>query len=155
MRKLFKFIGVAIGLLLLALCYLVFVGSEINSKYINDKITDELTLSLGRQVSVEGPVLVHVSMMPSISLHGLHIANSKEFSSDNFADFLFLKEAHLSLNLWGLFKNRLIVEKISGDGLTVGLREKANGENNWTFKSSPDDPNGLANVLELLERNPT
>lgn len=152
MHKMLKSFFVGISLLIVAICYVVFIGFEINSKYINDKITRELSESLGRQVSIEGPVIVRVSMMPSVSLHGLHVANPEEFSS-SATDFLYLKEAHLSLNLWGLFKNQLTIQKVSGAGLDLALIEKENGRNNWTFKSSPEDPQGLANILELLEHS--
>ena len=153
MHKLLKLFFASIGLLLLAVSYVVFIGFEINSRYINDKITHELCDNLGRQVSVEGPVVVRVSMMPSVSLHGLHISNPEGFTSQDGAEFLYLKQAHLALNLWGLFRNQIIVQRVSGEGLSVTLLEKANGKNNWTFKASPDDPQGFAELLELLERS--
>lgn len=153
MHKLLKLLFVGISFLLLAVCYVVFIGFEINSKYINDKITNELGSSLGRQVTLEGPVLVRISMMPSVSLHGLHISNPKGFASQDDAELLYLKEAHLALNLWGLLKNQIIVQRVSGEGLSIALLEKDNGKNNWTFKATPEDPQGLADVLELLERS--
>jgi uncharacterized protein involved in outer membrane biogenesis len=153
MHKLLKLFLVGIGFLLLVVCYVVLIGVEVNSKYINDKITNELGNSLGRHVSVDGPVVVRVSMMPSVSLHGLHIQNPEGFSSQDDAEFLYLKEAYLALNLWGLFKNQVIVQRVSGAGLSIALLEKDNGKNNWTFKASPEDPQGLADVLELLERS--
>ena len=133
------------------LAYILLIGFELDAKAINQKIEQNLTESLGRKVTVEGPSNFNINATPSVILHGLHIANSSEFYSETQPDLFSIQEAKLSLNLWGLLYGKIIIKKLSGKGLGLALKRNLNGHNNWTFKESTEETDSLALILDLLE----
>jgi AsmA family protein len=153
-QKLIK-VSVASLSILLGLClYILLVGFELDAKRINQEIESTLSESLGRKVVVDGPSRFTINARPSVILHGLHIANPVRFASEQDPDLFSIQEAKLSLNLWGLLVGKVIIDNVSGDGLSLALKQDAAGHNNWTFKQTDDeeDPDNLAFILSLLER---
>ena len=133
--------------------YIFLIGFDLDANYINQQIEKNLSENLGRKVLIDGPSSVRINAKPSIILRNFHIANPDGFTEVTNTHLFSVKEAKLSLNLWGLLYGRLIIDNVSGQGLSLDLIETKEGRNNWSFKQSPEDPDSLVLILNLLEHS--
>ena len=133
--------------------YILLVGFDLNANYINQEIEKNLSENLGRKVLIDGPSSFRINAKPSIVLRNFYIANPDGFTEATNPHLFSVKEAKLSLNLWGLLYGRLIIDNVSGQGLNLDLIETKDGRNNWSFKQTPEDPDSLVLILNLLEHS--
>ncbi len=144
------------------LLYVLFVGIEFNASLLRETIANAFFNSIGRNVRFDGPLQLEISARPQLRVGGLHIANLSGFAGSEFAS---LGEAHLSLNLWPLFRGQLQIEELSGNNVHIQLQRHDNGSNNWTFQSPksrqenmratgeevPASLNDLSHMLTVLD----
>ena len=135
------------------LIYILLIGFDLEANYINQRIEKSLSEKLGRKVLIEGPSSFRINAKPSIVLRNFYIANPDGFTEATKPHLFSVKEAKLSLNLWGLLYGRLIIDNVSGQVLNLDLIETKDGRNNWSFKQTPEDPDSLVLILNLLEHS--
>lgn len=153
MQKILKTSLIITTLLMMPIAYILLIGFDLDANYINQKIEKNLSENLGRKVLIDGPSSFRVNAKPSIVLRNFHIANPDGLNELTKPHLFSVKEAKLSLNLWGLLYGRLIIDNISGQSLNLDLIETKDGRNNWSFKQSPEDPDSLVLILNLLEHS--
>lgn len=120
--------GIAV---IFCLLYVLFVGIEFSASPLRETIANAFSNMIGRHVRFDGPLQLEISAKPKLRVGGLHVANSDGFEGGEFAS---LGEAHLTLNLWPLFRGRLQIEELTGNGVHIRLQHRDNGSNNWTFR---------------------
>lgn len=113
------------------LLYVLFVGIEFNASPLRETITGAFSNMIGRNVRFDGLLQLEISARPKLRVEGVHIANLSGFEGSEFAS---LGEAHLSLNLWSIFRGRLQIEELSGNNVHIRLQRRDNGSNNWAFQ---------------------
>ncbi len=153
MNKTKKLLLISCSILAGLLIYIFLIGFELDAHYINQQIEKNLSENLGRKVIIDGPSSFKINAKPSIILRNFHIANPDGFTATPNPYLFSVKEAKLSLNLWGLLYGRLIIDNVSGQGLGLELIETKDGRNNWSFKQTPEDPDSLVLILNLLEHS--
>jgi uncharacterized protein involved in outer membrane biogenesis len=153
MQKILKISLLISAILMAMMAYILVIGFELDANYINQKIEKNLSENLGRKVIIDGPSRFKINAKPSIILRNFHIANPDGFTATPNPYLFSVKEAKLSLNLWGLLYGRLIIDNVSGQGLGLELIETKDGRNNWSFKQTPEDPDSLVLILNLLEHS--
>ncbi len=89
--------------------------------------------TLGRKVSLEGPLSLIFSFQPRLILEHVSVSNPPWTSQPHLfrADRL-----EIELSLWPLLQRRLEVEKIALDGGELFLEEGSEGLDNWTFQTA-------------------
>jgi len=92
--------------------------------------------AVGRKVTIDGKVEVTTSLWPTFSMEGLRIANPDGFDGD----FAVMKKARLQVSVLALLILKGHVEQFMVEGLTLDLREKADGSATWQI----DLPEGKA-----------
>ena len=132
LRRFLRYALRARVVVIFCLLYVLFVGIEFNVSLLRETIANAFFNSIGRNVRFDGPLQLEISARPQLHVGGLHIANLSGFAGSEFAS---LGEAHLSLNLWPLFRGQLQIEELSGNNVHIQLQHRGNGSNNWTFQS--------------------
>lgn len=153
MQKILKTSLIIATFLMMPIAYILLIGFDLDANYINQKIEKNLSENLGRKVLIDGPSSFRVNAKPSIVLRNFHIANPDGLNELTKPHLFSVKEAKLSLNLWGLLYGRLIIDNVSGQSLNLDLIETKDGRNNWSFKQSPEDPDSLVLILNILEHS--
>jgi uncharacterized protein involved in outer membrane biogenesis len=153
--KIIKALRIPAALLALAVLYVAVIGIKLDASSHDKDIAGRLTVALGREVQFTGPLQLEISARPKLHAGGLHIANTRGFSGDEFAS---LGEARLELDLWHLLWGHLQIEELSGSEVHLRLQTHKDGSNNWTFKrqaaQTPDanqPPTGNNRLLALLD----
>ncbi len=87
---------------------------------------------LGRDLSIEGPVSLWPTVVPTIEVGRVRIANRKGWKPD---DLVSLDRARLQLAVIPLLSGEISIGEISIEGLHLNLEATAEGENNWNLLS--------------------
>ena len=101
-----------------------------------DDLERVATRVLGREVKLDGDLVLVPGLEPKLSIGGLRIANPPGFGTPDFAT---LAGASLQLALAPLLEGRLHVIALEARDARVRLEVDANGRANWGF-----DPTGTA-----------
>ena len=122
----------AAGLLVALLIVLVVTVLVIDPDSYRPRVERELSQLLGRAVSAER-LSVSVSLIPTLSVRGLRIANPPWASRPYF---LVADNSELSLDLIELIHGRLEIGSVSVHGLDLLLEQDDDGVGNWQFPRS-------------------
>jgi AsmA family protein len=140
LRTLIRWCAIACGVLALALA--VFALSFDLNQY-RRPLEAAASKTLGRAVTLGGPLALTVSLSPTITAEQVRIANPGWASRPHLAE---AARAEIQIDLLPLLRGQLVVRKIGLDGIDLLLESTADGTNNWTFGEKPGD---LANMLQL------
>ena len=123
-----------IGLVLIfgacaALVYVLF--PFIKTEVYREALERGFSATLGRTVSLQGPLSLTLSFHPRLILEHVSVSNPPWTSHPHLfrADRL-----EIGLSLWPLLRRRLEAEKIALDGAELLLEEGAEDRDNWTFR---------------------
>lgn len=132
-------IGVAglVALVLAVVAWTAFVGITIDASVLRPRIAAAFGDALKREVRFDGPAELEISGQPKLKVGGLHIADPGGFAEGTFVS---LGEVRLALDLWKLLGHRLHIGDLHGSDVTIRLRSRADGANNWTFALPPSKP---------------
>jgi uncharacterized protein involved in outer membrane biogenesis len=97
-------------------------------------ITRMASERLGRELVAEGGVRIELGRRIRVTALGLRLANSTWASP---GDMLRARRLELEIDPRSLFRDTLIVRRLTAEGLELHLQRNAAGENNWTFKVQP------------------
>ena len=127
MRKLFIGLGVLIILLVAALFIL---PGLIPASVYKDKITEQVSNTLGREVTIAGEV--KLSILPTIMAKAdrVTIANEDGFSDQPFAT---MDSLQARVKLWPLFRKQVEISEFKLVNPTISLEKTKDGWVNWDF----------------------
>lgn len=126
-------LGALFALVVVALLYIAFVGVTVSAAPWRDSIAKAATDALHRPVTLEGPLLLEVSLRPSLTIGGVRIANPPGFSTPTFAT---LGEAHVQVDLKPLLERSLRVKNLEASNVQVSFERLRDGSANWVFDLS-------------------
>lgn len=140
MTKFFKWIfaGVGIVVVLFVIAALV-LPMVVDPNNYKEKIRTAVYEETGRELTIGGEI--QWTVFPSI---GLGLSDLELGNRSGFGDQPMLKigTAGVSVKLVPLFSRKIEVGKVSLNDLSVNLRRKANGQNNWEDLSGPRSDTG-------------
>ncbi len=126
-------VGALLALIVLILLYVAFIGVTVSAAPWRDTIAKEATQALRRPVTLEGPLLMTVSLRPSLRIGGVSIQNPPGFPNTPFAT---LGDARAQLDLKPLLQGRLRVENLEASNVKVSFERLRDGAANWVFDLS-------------------
>ena len=132
--KILKALRIPAALLALAVLYVAIIGIKLDTSSHDKDLAGKLGEALGREVRFTGSMQLEISAHPKLHVGGLHIANARGFSGDEFAS---LGEARLELDLWHLLWGNLQIEELSGSEVHLRLQTHKDGSSNWVFRQQP------------------
>ncbi|MBW1688077.1 MAG: AsmA family protein, partial [Deltaproteobacteria bacterium] len=125
---------VAIVLLLLSL------GITVRLDPLRPTFEAAVSSALGREVALEGSMVLVPTFSPTVEVQGLRIANPPDWPTPDFAR---MELARLQIGVLPLlWERRLQVREFTAEGVSLLLHRAAGGEANWDFAGleSPAEP---------------
>ena len=146
MRYLVRAVVALLGLLLIALLVVTLLRIPLDLSRYKPLVEDRLSEALGRQVAIDGALVVTTSLWPYFELGGMRIANPPGFP---VGDVVVLEQARISIGLPPLLQRRVVIRDFKVSGMTLDLIRKADGDANWVLQTvvapeeDPGDPNDI------------
>ncbi len=134
MRKLF--IGIIIIIALLAATIFV-LTSLIPASVYKDKITEQVSAALGRDVQIAGDVKLYIFPSLAAKAETVTIANAEGFSDQAFATMDSLKA---NVKLMPLFKKQVEIKSFTLVNPKISLEKNKDGNVNWVFGDEVPKP---------------
>ena len=141
LRRVLRWTGISLAVLLaiplVVVAAVSWFGIPVNGAHWRAPIAQTATAALGRQVSLEGPLVMIVALRPTLTVGGIRIANPPGFSTPEFAS---LGTARMRLELLPLLRNELRIVEITAEEVHVHLEQLRDGRANWAFNLPPSTP---------------
>jgi hypothetical protein len=138
----------------LAVAGVAFLGVGIDAGRWREPAAAALSRSLGREVRLEGPARLTLSLRPELVVRELRIANPPGFASPDFAR---IAELRLGLALLPLLRDEIRLREVRGRDVTLRLARAGDGRGNWAFgraaQGEPARPARLAGIDRLVLEN--
>jgi len=134
MRKLF--IGLVVIVVLLAVTALI-LPSLIPASVYKDKITDQVSSALGRDVQIAGGVKLSVFPTLVVKADLVTIGNAEGFSNQAFAT---MESLEAKVKLIPLFKKQVEISAFTLVNPKIYLEKTKDGQVNWTFGDETSKP---------------
>lgn len=157
LRRLFRSLGIALGVLVLVIAVVVVFAIPIELDWIKGKIEDGAGEALGRPFAIEGPLTLIPSIPPAAQIEGVRIGNPPGWPEGDLAK---LGLARVQLRILPLLRGEILIEEIAVDGLHLNLVTNAQGDPNWllgdpdakpTEEEQEAAPTGQPKALAFIE----
>ena len=128
----------AVVVLLASLIFYVAVaGIAIDAGPYRKPLQTMLSEQLGRQVNLDGTLDLQISLTPALRARDVRIAQPDSFGA---SDFVRVGELQVRLDLWPLVHGQFKADTLSASGVSIYLKQRADGTNNWTFPNFAESP---------------
>lgn len=151
MKKLAKFIGAIIAILLVAIILIPIIFKSQIKDFVLEKANEELKA----EVALKDVSLSLFSSFPNleVTISGFKVTGEETFEN---VELLHLKEMEVVVGLSALWqKQNLNLKKIKIDGLDLNVQVNANGLANYDIVKSSDTTDSEAEEVSLEEEPPT
>ncbi len=129
MGKLFKIIGMFIGVvLLLVVAASVILPMVISADDVKDQIVQQVQKQTGRDLKIGGDLSLSVFPWLGIKIADVELSNARGFGSQ---PFVAVRHAEVRVKLMPLISSKLEVDTIGLDGMTLNLARNKAGASNW------------------------
>lgn len=129
MGKLFKIIGIFIGVvLLLVVAASIILPMVISVDDVKGQIVQQVQKQTGRDLKIGGDLNLSVFPWLGIKISDVELSNAKGFGGK---PFITVKHAEVRIKLVPLISSRLEVDTIELDGMTLNLARNKSGASNW------------------------
>ncbi len=141
-------IGIVILLVVLIGGAAIYLTTQFDPNAYKAQIASKVSETLGRKLSINGPVSFAVFPSIKLSLADVTLANADWAGAEPMAQ---VKNLDASLALMPLLSKQIVIEGVTLKGATLNLTQLG-GRNNWTFASAkPAEKPGA----ELQKKEPT
>lgn len=130
-KSIFYICLVLVGLLIAGVIFLVFF---VNPNQYKSEIIHNIQQSTGRSLVIAGKMQWTFFPMLGIKVNELTLGNPPSFPE---TDFLFVKDAEISIAFRPLLKGQIQVGKVVLDTLKLNLIKNSSGQVNWQNRSLP------------------
>ena len=118
------------GVVLATMTVMALLGVTIDLSHLRGGVEVSAEKALGRDVQINGPVVLEFSGWPSIEVRDVTIGNAPW----GRAEHLFTAGlARLDFRLLSLLKAELQIGEITAEQITLNLENDAQGRANWVF----------------------
>ncbi len=104
---------------------------------IKPRIVEAVRQATGRDIALNGPIGIKLSLLPTIQVHNLAFANPLGFSRPAMAT---LDQAELRLDLLALLTGRIDIAQVTLIRPDILLEVNAKGQPNWVFERPAPPP---------------
>jgi AsmA protein len=105
-----------------------------NPDSLKPRIEAAAQQATGRQLTLQGPIRLGLSLQPTLTLQNVSLSNPPGFSRPQMAT---LQQLDLMLALLPLLRNRLEIERLVLEKPDIILETDAQGRPNWRFTPEP------------------
>ena len=119
-----------VGVLLLGIGIALAIGFRVHLDAVRTPFEQIASRALGRQVRVDGPLVLVPTLRPTFEVGGLRIANAEGFKAPEFARLGLLR---IQIAAYPLLRGRIDVKEVMVDGFSLNLERDARGAPNWSF----------------------
>jgi AsmA protein len=135
MRKVFKFLGSAIAVIVVILLIApVFIPIE----HYKSKISQEVKRLTGRDLTIDGDIKLSILPEPSITLNDLKFSSLPEATAMHMAE---VNKAVVSLSLGALLSGKIEIAYLELDLPVLTLEKLKSGKANWQFETTNSGSN--------------
>ncbi len=97
---------------------------------IKPRIVDAVRAATGRELVLQGPLSIGLSLQPTLQAQDVRLSNPTGFSR---LDMATLSKVEARLALWPLMRGRVEIVRLDVTNPDVMLETSASGQNNWRF----------------------
>ncbi len=126
-----------IVLLASIVAYIALAGIAIDGSLYRKPLASMLSEQLGRAVYLDGALDLQISLKPALRVRDVRIAQPENFGS---SDFVRVGELQVRLDLWPLVHRQFKADALFASGVSIHLKQRADGTNNWTFPNLAEAP---------------
>jgi len=145
------FFGLLLSVLIATVAGLMFFGVTIDLNFIKGGVEASAQAALGREVSVDGPVVLEFSNWPAIEVSNLHVANVADSSEPLFFS---AGRARLKIGVFPLFRGNIEIAEITAEDVQINLETDEHGRSNWVFDSNNDPTSEPADPQSSVDKTP-
>ena len=131
---LFKGILALLGVLLVAITALVFLGITVNLDFMRGGVEVAASSALDRKVSIEGPVELEFSYWPALNISDVKIANVEGGAKPNLLNAGFVR---MQIGVFPLLKGEINIADITAEDVKLNLESDVNGNPNSPKPQNP------------------
>jgi len=146
MKGLFKFLGLAVGalvlLLVVAAIWLVFIFDPNDFK---QTLTDQVAEQTGRELTVDGDIGLSFFPWLAVELGPARLSNAQGFGDE---PFVAIEGARIGVRLVPLLRRNIELDQVRLDGLRLNLMVNERGVTNWDDLASEDSAPAAADSGE-------
>ncbi|MEM7144106.1 MAG: AsmA family protein [Verrucomicrobiota bacterium] len=150
MRKFIKFLLKALGalIILLALAVGAFLAFSIPIPLtgLNETIDQQITKALGREVSLDGKIILVSGTTPALRVENISIANPADWPGDG--KLAHLERFETAISLPELIDRQIEIDNVTIHGLALTLEENEAGTGNWENIGPPKETTPPENETE-------
>lgn len=137
-RRVWRYGLLGVGsVIVLAIIAGVVVVSRFNPNDLKPKIIAAVQQATGRQLALNGPVGLKLSLWPTVELRNVTLANPPGFSRPDTAT---LDRLDLQLAILPLLHHQLVIDRLVLVDPTITLETNRQGATNWQFTPPPSQP---------------
>ncbi len=125
-------LAVTLGMFVLALCWLLFIGITLSGDPWRGSVSRLASQQLGRELRLDGEARLLLSLKPALLVRDARLLQPRGFETAN-EDFARIGELQVKLDLWPLLRGRLRADTLSATDVSLSLVQREDGSNNWTF----------------------
>ena len=136
LRYVLLLLGGIIGLVLVAAVIVTLFRIPIDLSQYKPLVESTISEALGREVRIDGDIVVTTSLWPYFEIEGLRIANPEGLAAGNLAA---MDLARISVGLLPLLQRKIRIREFRVTGLALDLVRSADGDANWVLpRAAPD-----------------
>jgi hypothetical protein len=138
LRRFVLALAAFVGLLVLAFVIVVSIGVRVDLDALRLPAQTLASEALGREVAIEGAIVLVPTWSPTFEVEGVRIANPEGWGGSDFAR---LKQARVGARLLPLLRRHIAVHELSAQGVEFRFERRSDGDVNWLFElPGADDP---------------
>ncbi len=129
MAKVFRFLGILVGVLLaLVLAAVIALPMVVDPNDFKEQIVSRVNAETGRSLTIEGDLELSVFPWLGVDIGRMRLSNAQGFGDQPFAA---VNRAAVQVRLLPLFRRELQISSLSLDGLRLNLSRDGKGRANW------------------------
>ena len=129
LRRLLVMTGLALLAVIVLIVFLVVRPTSFDLSRFSETIDRQMTEALGRDININGAILLVTGATPSIRIENVVVDNLIEWESDE--DFARLESLEIAIDLRELLNKKITVDDVTIHGLSVTLERNSEGQGNW------------------------
>ena len=149
LRYLLRFLLLIVALFVMAAVAVTLLRIPLDLSRYKPLLESTASQSLGRDVRIDGDIVVTTSLWPYFEIEGLHIANP---GGAQDGDLAVMDLARVSVGLLPLLQRRLRIREFRVTGLRLDLVRSADGTANWVLETAESDAEQSADTAAAGEQ---
>jgi hypothetical protein len=148
LRRSSRILAALLALVVLVVAAIALVGISVDAQRWRVPVAEALSRALGREVRLDGPVRLTLSLRPAIVLGDIRIANPPGFDAPEFAR---IGELRLVTELLPLLREEIRVRDFHSRDVSLSFARSSDGRANWIFETGAKDaaPRGPFTLSQL------